>query len=391
VFRECAKHVGRNEDKRVVEVPDDDYVTVVSSGPVGVCALISPWNYSLLMPVWKVAPALATGCSVVLKPSELTPIAALELAQIAHEAGVPPGVLNVLPGAGETGGILSRHPLVRKVSFTGSCATGRKVMEACSNRAANCTLELGGKSPIIVFDDVDIDPCVEWIMFGIFNNQGQVCSATSRLLVQRGVAPKLLARLAECAAAIAVGPGDHPDTRVGPIVSRGQFDKVMAFIAEARGDPKIRVLAGGGPPAQLAGGAAPSSGLFVAPTVLADVPPSARVWREEVFGPVLACAEFATEAEAIARANAGEFGLAGAVMSADAARCERVADALDVGVCWINCSQPAFCTAPWGGTKQSGIGRELGTWGIEAFQEIKQVTRAKDATKQVGFFTMARL
>ena len=349
-------------------LPDARFSSRVRLEPVGVAGQIIPWNYPLLMAAWKVAPALAAGATVVLKPSELTPLTALELGAIAEEIDLPPGVLNVVSGTGpEAGEPLSLHRDVDKLAFTGSVPTGRRVMLAAAQEIKNVSLELGGKSPFVVFADADIEAAVEWVMFGVFWNQGQVCSATSRLLIESSLAPRLLDRLAEEAAKIPIGDGLAPGTLLGPLVSRGQYDKVLGFIDRARA-AKIALLTGGGRPAGR------DRGYFVAPTVFVDVPVDAELWREEVFGPVLAVRTFQDEAEAVRLANDSPFGLAAAVMSADLERCRRVARRFRAGIVWINCSQPTFSQAPWGGMKQSGIGRELGEWGLANYLEVKQIT-----------------
>ena len=357
---------GRQE--RPVELPDGRFSSVVRLEPVGVAGQIIPWNYPLLMAAWKVAPALAAGATMVLKPSELTPLTALELAAIGEEAGLPPGVLNVVSGTGkEAGEPLTLHREVDKLAFTGSVPTGRRVMAAAAQEIKNVSLELGGKSPFIVFADADVEAAVEWVMFGIFWNQGQVCSATSRLLVEQALAPRLLARLVEEAKKIPIGDGMTPGTLLGPLVSRGQHEKVLGFIDRACA-AKITLVTGGGRPPGL------ERGYFLEPTIFADVPVESELWREEVFGPVLAVRTFRDEEEAVRLANDTPFGLAAAVMSADPERCRRVARRFRAGIVWINCSQPTFSQAPWGGMKQSGIGRELGRWGLANYLEVKQIT-----------------
>lgn len=355
-------------DEVAIALPDARFTTYVRREPVGVAGLIIPWNYPLLMAAWKVAPALAAGATCVLKPSELTPLSALELGIIASEAGLPPGVLNIVTGDGATGRALSRHPGIDKIAFTGSVPTGVAVMTAAAQDIKNVSLELGGKSAFIVFDDADIDQAVEWIMFGIFWNQGQVCSATSRLIVQDGIAPRLLERLVAATRMIRIGNGMDQGVQLGPLVSRGQRDKVMRAVTRAKADG-ARLLTGGGRPAGM------DHGFFMEPTIFADVPEGSALWTDEIFGPVLAVRRFAVEDEAVAMANDTRFGLAAAIMSQDIARCDRVARAMEAGIVWINCSQPTFTEAPWGGVKRSGIGRELGRWGLENYLETKQVTR----------------
>ena len=355
-----------------IVVPDARFTSKAVREPIGVVGAIVPWNYPLLMAAWKVAPALAAGCTLVLKPSELTPLTALELGVIAQKVELPAGVLNIVSGTGaEAGQPLCDHAGVDKLAFTGSVPTGTKVMGAAARDIKKVTLELGGKSPFLVFDDADVEKAVEWIMFGIFWNQGEVCSATSRVLVQQNLYERLLQRLVLEANRIRIGSGLEKGTLLGPLVSKGQFDKVLAAIERARADGAV-VAAGGEAVATLA------PGYFVRPTILIDVPLDSQAWTEEIFGPVVCVRSFKTEAEAVRVANDSRFGLAAAVMSADDERAERVAAALRAGIVWINCSQPTFVQAPWGGYKQSGIGRELGRWGLDNYLETKQVTRFSD-------------
>ncbi|WP_342364086.1 aldehyde dehydrogenase family protein [Terrarubrum flagellatum] len=337
--------------------------------PVGVVAAIIPWNYPMLLAAWKVAPALAAGCTVVLKPSELTPLTAIELVRIAADAGVPAGVLNLLTGYGDGAGQpLAQHTGVDKIAFTGSVPTGAKLMAVAAQDIKRISLELGGKSPFVVFADSDVEQAVEWIMFGVFWNQGQVCSATSRVLIERSLYAPLLARLAEAAAQIWIGGGLDPKVKLGPIVSASQHAKIVAAIEDGVRSG-ARLVSGGRRPAGL------DKGYFIEPTIFADAPIDSSLWRDEVFGPVLCVRPFDSEDEAVRLANDSRYGLAAAVMSADADRAERVARRLRAGIVWINCSQPTFVEAPWGGYKQSGIGRELGRWGFEACFETKQITR----------------
>jgi len=350
-----------------IAVPDDRFKTTVKYVPSGVAGLIVPWNYPLLMAAWKVAPALAAGCTLVLKPSEYTPLSALELARICHAAGVLPGVVNVVTGYGQAAGArLATHPDVRKLAFTGSVPTGIAVATAAAKDVKSLSLELGGKSPIVVFDDADIEQVVEWVMFGIFWNQGQVCSATSRLIVQSAIAGPLIDRLSEETKKITIGNGMTEGVLLGPLVSKTQYDKVLAYIEAGKREANL-VCGGGRPPGF-------NAGYFVEPTIFTGVSPDARIWKEEIFGPVLSVAAFKSEDEALALANDTEFGLAAAVMTQDLERAARVADRFEAGVVWINCSQPNFLEPPWGGMKHSGVGRELGTWGLMNFLEPKQIT-----------------
>ncbi len=351
-----------------IRLADARFVSKAVREPVGVAVAIVPWNYPLLMAAWKVAPALAAGCTMILKPAETTSLTALELGVIAQAAGLPAGVLNILPGKGSVvGQALIEHPGVDKLAFTGSGPVGSRVMTAAAKDIKRVSLELGGKSPFVVFADSDLEKAVEWIMFGIFWNQGQVCSATSRVLVEAPLYPRLLERLVAEARKIRIGNGLEEGVLLGPLVNRAQYDDVLRRIDRAV--EQGATLACGG---RVEGF---EKGFWVAPAVLTDVPLDCEAWVEEIFGPVVCIRPFETEEEAIRLANDSRFGLAAAVMSADEARAERVARAFRAGIVWINCSQPTFTEAPWGGYKQSGIGRELGRWGFDNYLETKQITR----------------
>ncbi|KAM0939006.1 putative betaine-aldehyde dehydrogenase [Dioscorea sansibarensis] len=351
-----------------ISLPMETFKSYVLREPIGVVGLITPWNYPLLMATWKVAPCLAAGCTAILKPSELASVTCLELADICREVGLPPGVLNILTGFGpEAGSPLVSHPLVNKIAFTGSTETGRKVMTAAAQVIKPVSLELGGKSPIIVFEDVDIEKAVEWALFGCFWTNGQICSATSRLLVHEDIADQFIEKLVTWAKSIKVSDPLEEGCRLGPVVSAGQYEKVNKFISTAKSEGAT-ILCGGGRPGHL------GKGFFIEPTIIADVNTSMQVWREEIFGPVLCVKTFKTEDEAIEIANDTHYGLAGAVLSKDTGRCQRITEALQAGIVWINCSQPCFSQAPWGGTKRSGFGRELGEWGLENYLNVKQVT-----------------
>jgi len=367
------------EQDRHIDVGNPSFDCYVRREPVGVCGLVIPWNYPLLMAAWKVAPCLASGSTCVLKPSENTPLSALELAAVATRIGLPKGVLNVVNGYGPSAGSpLIEHPLVQKVAFTGSVATGSKVAVAAAKSIKKCSLELGGKSPILVFDDADVDAVVDWVSVGIFFNAGQVCSATSRLLIQEGIKKPVLDKLAELANKVKIGNGLDATNKLGPVVNEVQYKKISDFIKGGLAQG-AKALTGGVPQ--------DSEGYFVKPTIFVDVKPEMTVWREEIFGPVLSVVSFKTIDEALHLANNTEYGLGAAVMSKDKEVCKKVVRGLEAGIVWVNCSQPTFIQAPWGGYKQSGIGRELGPWGLENYLETKQVsTWVDEKTKGWGWF-----
>jgi betaine-aldehyde dehydrogenase len=303
---------------------------------------------------------------VVLKPSEITPLIEQVYGQIADALGLPAGVLNIVGGKAETGAALSNHPGIDKLSFTGSNAVGSQVMRSAATFCRPVTLELGGKSAILVFDDCDLDQAVEWIVAGICWNAGQMCSATSRLLVQDSIADALLLRLKSAFETLRVGNPLTAEVDMGPLTSQAQWSKVNDYFAIARAE-NLQCMAGGE--------VVRDPGWFVTPTLYADVPLTSRLWREEIFGPLLCTHRFSSEDDAVALANDSRFGLVATVISADLVRAERIANTLDVGHVWINSAQAVFVETSWGGTKGSGIGRELGPWGLAAYQSVKHVTR----------------
>ena len=358
-----------DDREHIINLSDERFSSVARKEPVGVCGAIIPWNFPMLMAAWKVAPALAAGCTVVLKPSEVTPLTALQLAEIAREAELPAGVLNVITGLGaDAGAPLAEHQDIDKLAFTGSVPTGRKIMQVAAADIKNVSLELGGKSAFIVFEDSDIAQAVEWILFGIFWNKGEVCSATSRVLVQRSLYPALLERLVSEAEKITIGNGFEDGVLLGPLVNAAQYEKVKRAIEQGV-EEGATLLSGGKRPD------GKDVGFYLQPTIFTDMAEDSAIWCEEIFGPVVCVRAFDNEAEAVAAANRSRFGLAAAVMSTDLARAERVARRLRAGIVWVNCSQPTFTEAPWGGYKQSGIGRELGEWGLQNYLETKQITR----------------
>lgn len=377
-YADLAEQLADTQDEQI-PLSDERFSSVVCKEAVGVACAIIPWNYPLLMAAWKVAPALAAGCTLILKPAEATSLTAIELGRIAEKVGLPAGVLNIVTGIGsEIGPYLTAHPEIDKVAFTGSVPVGKQIMQSAAHNVKNLSLELGGKSAFIIFADSDLDAAVEWIMFGIFWNQGQVCSATSRVLVEQAIYPELLKRLAETAQKIKIGQGLEADVKLGPLVNAKQYQQVMNAIQQGKQDG-VTLMSGGKRPVHLA------QGYYVEPTIFTDVPVEHPLWTDEIFGPVVAIRAFETEQEAIQLANQSIFGLAGAVMSKDIARCQRVAGKLRAGIIWINCSQPTFTEAPWGGYKQSGIGRELGIWGLENYLEIKQIT-SYDSDQPWGWY-----
>jgi len=359
-----------------VNIPSTEHRVRICREPSGVAALIVPWNFPMVTTAWKLAPALAAGCTVILKPSEITPLPELELADIVASVGLPQGVFNLVTGTGvDVGAPLAAHPNVAKVSFTGSTGVGQTVMKIAADTVKGVSLELGGKSSIIVFDDADLDLAVDLVAAGGFFNAGQMCSATSRVLVARRLAADLLAKLIERAAQIVVGDPFAPGVSMGPLASRSQFERVLGHIKQGIADG-ARLVTGGGRPVGV-----PEQGFFIEPTIFADVPPGCALWRDEIFGPVLCVRVFDTEQEAIDIANDSQYGLVATIVTRNEVRSERVARALEAGVVWINAPQLIFPQASWGGYKRSSIGRELGPFGLAAFQEIKQVLTLRHANQ----------
>ena len=336
---------------------------LVVKQPIGVCAAITPWNFPLAMITRKVAPALAAGCPVVVKPAEATPLTALALAVLAEQAGFPAGVFNVVTGQpAAIGGELCANPIVRKLSFTGSTGVGRLLMAQCAPTIKKLSLELGGNAPFIVFDDADVDAAVAGAIAAKYRNTGQTCVCANRLLVQSGVYEEFAAKFAAKVSQLQVGAGTEPGVAQGPLINAAGLDKVESHVADAVAKG-ARVLCGGARHQR--------GGNFFQPTVLADVTTAMKVAREETFGPVAPLFRFETEAEAIAMANDTEFGLAAYFFTRDAARCWRVGEALEYGMVGINTGSISNEVAPFGGIKQSGLGREGSKYGIEDYLEIK--------------------
>ena len=334
--------------------------------PAGVCGQIIPWNYPLGMAAWKLGPALCCGNTVVLKLAEQTPLSMLYVARLVREAGFPPGVVNIINGRGaEAGAVLALHADVDKIAFTGSTATGKEIMRMAAGTMKAITLETGGKSPLVVFDDANLQQAVRWAHEGIMANQGQICTATSRLLVQEGIYDAFVdAFKAYTAKTSILGDPFDDATYQGPQVSGAQRDRVLSYIASARASG-AGVWHAPGPP--------PPTGFFAPPTVFTDVSPSAAVFREEIFGPCAAVARFGGEGEALAAANGTRYGLAGAVFTRDLARAHRMARDLEAGMVWVNSSNDSDVRVPFGGVKESGLGRELGEEGLRGYYSVKAV------------------
>lgn len=331
--------------------------------PVGVTAAITPWNFPAAMVTRKVAPALAAGCSMILRPADQTPLTALALAALAEQAGLPPGVLQVTPGDAETiGAVLTASPVVRKLSFTGSTRVGRLLMAQCAPTLKRLSLELGGNAPFLVFADADLDAAIDGVMLAKFRNAGQTCVCANRLLVQRDIADAFAAKLVERVAALQVGDGSLPGTRIGPLIDLRALEKVEAHVADA--------VAQG---ARLVHGGERLGGLFLRPAVVTGVTQAMVVTREETFGPLAAIQPFDTEAEAVTLANDTEFGLAAYVYTRDHARSVRVAEALEYGMVGHNTAQISNAVSPFGGVKQSGLGREGSRHGLDEYLDLKYI------------------
>ncbi|MEU7878088.1 aldehyde dehydrogenase family protein [Microbispora bryophytorum] len=362
---------------RAVDTGRADAISRVVYEPVGVCGLITPWNYPLLQTSWKVAPALAAGNTFVLKPSELTPSTAILLMRLLEEAGLPPGVGNLVLGAGaEAGAPLAEHPAVDMVSFTGGLATGRRIMASAAQTVKRVALELGGKNPNIVFADADFDAAVDFAVTAVFLHSGQVCSAGARLLVEDSIHERFVDAVVRRAERIRLGGPFDPEAETGPLISAGHLAKVEAYV-EAGIAEGANLRCGG---RRLEG-----KGHFFPPTVLDGCHRDMRVVREESFGPVLTVERFSGEDEAVALGNDTDYGLAGAVWTTDAGRAQRVAGRLRHGTVWINDYHPYVPQAEWGGFKQSGVGRELGPTGLNEYREIKHIWQNTDPRPQHWF------
>jgi betaine-aldehyde dehydrogenase len=359
----------------VIASPVPDSTSIVVREPVGVCGQISPWNYPLLQAAWKLAPALAAGCTVVMKPSEITPLTSIKVTELCAEAGFPEGVVNLVLGPGASvGAELAENPDVDLISFTGGIETGKTIMRAAAANVKKVALELGGKNPNIIFDDADFDTALDYILNGVFFHAGQICSAGSRVLLQDGIHDRMVEALAERMAKIRMGDGMTDGTQMGPLISAAHRDKVESYIGIARKEG-ARLLLGGKRPAD----PALANGFFVEPTLFTECTNDMRIVQEEVFGPVITIERFSTEDEALARANSTIYGLSAGFWTRDPDRMRRMSAGLRFGTVWVNDFNVYFTQAPWGGYKQSGLGRELGRMGLEEYTEVKHIFQNHNA------------
>ncbi|ESZ92839.1 aldehyde dehydrogenase [Sclerotinia borealis F-4128] len=364
----CLRYYGGWADKIEGKVIDTDpeYFTYTKQEPIGVCGQIIPWNFPLLMWSWKIAPAVATGNTVVLKTAEQTPLSALVAANLIKEAGFPPGVINIISGFGKTAGAaIAAHMDVDKIAFTGSTPVGRQIMKAAAgSNLKKVTLELGGKSPNIVFNDADIENAISWVNFGIFFNHGQVCCAGSRVYVQEGIYDKFIERFKARALANKVGDPSHHETFQGPQVSQLQFDRIMGYIDDGKKSGATIVTGG-----ERHG----DKGYFIQPTIFSDVTEDMKIMQEEIFGPVCSIAKFTTEEEIIKISNGSNYGLASGIHTQNLNTALRVSNALKAGTVWVNCYNMLHHQVPFGGYKESGIGRELGEAALSNYTQTKSV------------------
>lgn len=361
----ATKIEGNTIPLNVPYIPGAEFHAYTLKEPVGVVGQIIPWNFPLLMAAWKLGPALATGCTVVLKPAEQTPLSAIRLGELIQQAGFPEGVVNIITGFGETAGAaIAAHNDVDKVAFTGSTEVGKLIIKAAAGNLKKVTLELGGKSPNVVYDDADLETAIAGAADAIFFNQGQVCSAGSRLFVQQGIYDDVVAGVSEIATNMKVGSGFESDTQMGPLVSREQLDRVTGYLRSGI-DEGAEVTAGGA--------WIDRPGYFVQPTVLKNATPSMSVVREEIFGPVVAALPFVDEPEIVSKANDSAYGLAAGIWTRDISKAHRLARSVKAGTVWINCYSIFDAALPFGGYKQSGWGREMGHAALENYLQTKSV------------------
>jgi len=366
---QCLRYYAGWADKitgQSLEVDNKTKFAFTKHEPIGVCGQIIPWNYPINMWSWKVAPALAVGCTIVMKPSELTPLTALKLSELVKEAGFPPGVVNTVPSLGSVGGAaLAAHQDVDKVAFTGSTLTGRKIMEAAAkSNLKKVSLELGGKSPHLIFESCDMDQAANWAALGICYNSGQDCTAGSRVYVEETIYDAFIELLVSKVKELVFGDGLDDKTSGGPVVSKTQYDRIWAYIESGKQE---------GAKVALGGNKRTGKGFFVDPTIFTDIRSDMKIVKEEIFGPVLSVGRFKTEEEAISLANDTTYGLGAGLHSNDANQCLRVSSALDAGTVWINQYNLLSNNVPFGGKKQSGIGRELGSYALEEYTSVKAI------------------
>ncbi|RYM02764.1 aldehyde dehydrogenase family protein [Sporolactobacillus sp. THM7-7] len=366
---------------KTYNVPDSVQAMVIRE-PIGVCGLIVPWNFPLMMSVWKIAPALAAGNTIVFKPSEVTPVTPTKLFKIFDEIGLPKGTANMVLGAGEIiGNEITVNHDVDMISFTGGTDTGRHIMKAASGNIKKISLELGGKSPNIIFADADFETALDYALYGIYYGSGQVCSAGSRILIEESIQDKFIARFVERANRIKVGPGNDPETEMGPLVNQEQLDKVLKYIEIGQKEGAELVCGG-----YRLTDHGYEKGFFIAPTAFIDTKPEMRIVQEEIFGPVAVFQTFKDEEEAVKLANDTRYGLAGSVFTQDAGKAMRVIKKIRAGITWVNSYHSAYIEAPWHGYKQSGIGFSLGVNGLDEFLETKQINFNLDV-KPINWFS----
>ncbi len=361
----ATKIEGNTISLNVPYAPGSEFHAYTLKEPVGVVGQIIPWNFPLLMAAWKLGPALATGCTIVLKPAEQTPLSAIRLGELICEAGIPDGVVNIVTGFGETAGAaLAAHDDVDKVAFTGSTEVGKLIIASAAGNLKKVTLELGGKSPNVIYDDADLETAIHGAADAIFFNQGQVCSAGSRLFVQRGIYDEVVAGVSEIASNMKVGSGFDPATQMGPLISREQHDRVTGYLRSAKAE---------GAQTSAGGAAIDGPGYFVQPTVLRDATAEMSVVREEIFGPVVAAMPFENEHDIARAANNSTYGLAAGIWTRDISKAHRLARAVKAGTVWINCYSIFDAALPFGGYKQSGWGREMGHAALDNYLQTKSV------------------
>ncbi|MGM8366385.1 betaine-aldehyde dehydrogenase [Virgibacillus sp. W0181] len=369
VFRYYAEMADKEADGEIINSPIPNSTSKIVREPVGVCAQITPWNYPLLQASWKLAPALVAGNTLVMKPSEITPLTSIKVFELMEEAGIPKGVVNLVLGPGESvGNEMASNNDVDLVSFTGGLETGKKIMQAASSNVKKLALELGGKNPNVIFADADFETAVDQAMNAVFFHAGQVCSAGTRLIVEESIHDQFVESLVDRAKNIQLGSGFEESTQMGPLISKEHLNKVIEYVERGKQEG-VTVAVGGSVPndPEL------QKGFFFLPTVLTDCTTDMRVVQDEGFGPVITVEKFATEEEAVQLANDSIYGLSGGVFTNDIAKAERCVAKMRMGTVWINDVNLYFPQAPWGGYKQSGIGRELGKTGLEEYQEIKHV------------------